>query len=195
MRLPIILLLASSSAAAHANSAERARACNLDPAMVPEQCRSLAVGFALEAKISVASCLARLNLADVHPTDTTSSYAALNDAVRPSIQLLDEVIASGDPTATIEALHTKADLIDGMVVRMRNSAPPSPWNATPEQVELSNQRHDAIEVAIVDWRVESQNTYQRIVNLAATHPELADNPVVAADIRHAEASQGVIATR
>ncbi len=192
MRLPIILVLASSSAFADPG-AKRVVEYGLEPSAVPVACRTVLVGDPLAAKISVANCMAILNLKAAYVADTASSYASLADAAAPSLTMLQEVIDAGNPERALEALHAKADLLNGLVVRMRNTAPPIRWNTVGAPLELAQERHDAIEVATFDWRNEAENANRELLDLAVAHPESLNNPIVAAEVR--TASQAAIATR
>ena len=123
---PLALLAASAAHAGTAGSPLRP----LVAADLPERCQPLAqvpassqiLDTDFAAHISVANCLAgeRLAQARLHPD--RASIASLDMLAQPSIAILDDVIAHGDAFWRRAADAAKADLLVGMVVRMRTGA-------------------------------------------------------------------------
>lgn len=98
---------------------------------LPERCRELATVPAsaliaepdLAAHVSVASCRAEDAMGQLALRRDMPSIAALDAAVQPSLQILDDVIEHGTARWQLIAGVAKADLYRGMVVRMRNVVP------------------------------------------------------------------------
>jgi len=106
---------------------------------------------ALGARIATASCLAeaRFNALKLAPDD--ASIAALTEAAKPSLALLDAAIQENDPVMTPIAQRARADLFVSMVVRMRSSiAPITMQTVGPRLLEL-DQQHAALEPKLQPW--------------------------------------------
>ncbi len=120
---PIIVTLALALGIPPA-AADTALAPVIDLGTVPAHCRPLASaptnattkGPMLDAYISVASCEALERTHALVLAATPQSRDALDHAVRPSLELLDYVIAHGDVAHQIAAQRAKADTYAGMVV-------------------------------------------------------------------------------
>lgn len=131
----------------------------------PDTCKSVAAVPAdatdaqlqLAAKISLANCdaEARFNALKLAPDD--ASMRALTDAAKPSLDLLDDVIRTGDPTMVPAAKQARADLFASMAVRMRDSIKPVDMNTTGAPLADHDQAHAAIEAKIQPWLAEAQN--------------------------------------
>jgi hypothetical protein len=137
----------------------------------------------LDAYTSVASCIVRERTRAMKLAPTRASIDQLVLAIEPAIDLLDTAIEVGDLPHQIVALHAKADLYEGLIVRMRTSA-----GAT------SIADVDAI---VFRWHDQAREANDRVSQLAARDPALArDNPVVASVVRDSESHRASgIATR
>lgn len=105
----------------------------------------------LAAKITLANCTAEANFAQLTVTPDDAGMQALAAAAKPSIDLLDDVIRSGDPTMTPIARAARADLYQGMAVRMRDSIPPVNMTTTGGLLAAHDNEHAAIEAKIQPW--------------------------------------------
>src|SRR5438876_177179 len=113
--LPIILAISCAAATALADEAPSA---TIDLRTLPAPCRTTVavpldartVRPTLAADVSAANCMAMINLHALKLSPTAASSAALAEALRPSIALLDAVIAQNDPAYQVIAQHAKADL-------------------------------------------------------------------------------------
>src|SRR5689334_1874122 len=114
--LLLLLLTASASAApalAPLNRANLPTQCQA-VATEPASARTLAPRYA--AYTSAANCMAMVRLKALQVSPTQESVKAINDAIAPSVDLLDAVIGSGDPAASLIAEYSKADLYRGAMV-------------------------------------------------------------------------------
>ena len=146
---PLVLLAASAAHAGPAGSPLRP----LVAADLPERCQPLArvppssqiadTDFA--AHISVANCLARERLAQAQLHPDRASIASLDMLAQPSIAILDDVLAHGDAFWRRAADAAKADLLVGMVVRMR-------------AVANDPQDHAGIEPKLAMWMDRASRT-------------------------------------
>jgi len=120
---PVALLVATAAHAAPAGSQPRPL-CTAD---IPAACQALAVvppsatttAPEFAARISVANCMANHALGQLTLQPTNASLDELDTAARPSIDMLDDVIAHGDPHNRDVAQQAKADLLNGMAIRIR----------------------------------------------------------------------------
>lgn len=94
---------------------------------LPTRCRALTVvppsarisAPELAAHVSVASCMAEEAMSGLALWPDAASIAALDAAAAPSLAMLDDVIEYGDARWMLVAEEAKADLLFGMIVRMR----------------------------------------------------------------------------
>jgi hypothetical protein len=127
----------------------------------------------LEAYTSIAGCIVRERTRGLDVQPVRNSIDELELAVRPAIDLLDTTIETGDLAHQIVALHAKADIYDGLVVRMRNAAAHNPSVARGNVEELT-----------AEWRDSARDMNRKVVALADRSPELLEhNAVVAAAVR------------
>ncbi len=159
----------------------------LDPAAIPPQCRGIAGAptptepLLLQARISTATCMVGVALDGVQRTikNPSAGVGPLGDAASPAINLLDEVIAHGDPETTIVAQHAKGDIYVGLAVRLRNTVP-GDNDTTPTTVLL---QHDAmratIEPAAKAWLDAAARAFQCAIAESEEHSELRPNRVIA----------------
>ena len=132
----------------------------------------------LEAYTSIAGCIVRERTRGLDVQPVRNSVDELELAIRPAIDLLDTVIETGDLEHQIVALHAKADIYDGLVVRMRNAAAHNPGHARNDVEELT-----------ADWRSTAHDLNRKVVALGERVPELVKhNPVLASVVRDSRTS-------
>ena len=186
----LVALVASSSAGA-------ARLhTRLDEGLIPPACRSYeklpdttSPRVELEAKVSIASCMAAIRLAGAQRTlvEPGPARQALDDAARPAIELLDDVIGAGDPVASIIANSTKANIYVGMIVRLRNTVPPISATTVGPALAAHDQHHAEIEPMVTPWVDRVATAYAAIDEIAEAHaPMLGNDPVVQAAVREGD---------
>lgn len=159
----------------------------LDLASVPERCRSVTeippsartAQPALSARISAASCVSTLVLADVPLSDDDASIQRAEAVVAPAIATLDEVIAKGDPSTQVIAEYTKGDLLSGLEVRLRRSIPEITPGMSVEAAQVIEQRHRALEPKPEPWAKRASAAFRQVTTIAQANPAIMnDNPVV-----------------
>lgn len=106
---------------------------------------------ALAARIALATCGAQARFATLKLTPDDAGVKALSDAAKPSVDLLDAVIAANDSTLSPIAQKAKADLFVSMAVRLRNSIPPVTMQTVGPQLQEHDQAHAALEPKIKPW--------------------------------------------
>jgi hypothetical protein len=131
--------------------------------------------------VSLASCIADAKLGQLGLVDCQESVIAVDEAMAGSHELLDDVIAAGDPVLQLIALHAKGELYTSMVTRMRQTVPPP--GATEASIQLHANRMRVLEGMLAAWRDNATAAYQRVVAIAKASPQLAANPVVTAALR------------
>ncbi len=128
-------------------------------AEIPRDAASLTVH--LDATISAANCTAMNHLHALKLTPTRASADAIDQALAPSLDLLELVMKSGDVAAQIVAQHAIADLYQGATVAMRRTGPEG----------------DAFTGA---WQQKAQAAYSEATRLACQIPDrVATDPVLA----------------
>lgn len=149
MRLIILsaLLLAPALAAADPATCK-------DVAAVPKDATDAQLQLA--AKISLANCTAEANFAQLTVTPDDAGMRALMAAAKPSFDLLDDVIRSGDAAMVPIAQAARADLLEGMAVRMRDSIPPITMNTVGAPLAEHDREHAQIEAKIQPWLAQAQ---------------------------------------
>jgi hypothetical protein len=131
----------------------------LDAGSIPSQCQAVAsvppdakiATPGLAARVALATCGATARFSALKLTPDDAGMKALSDAAKPSFDLLDEVMKSGDPTWTAMAQKAKADLNVGMAVRMRNSIPAITMQTVGAPLQEHDQAHAALEPKIKPW--------------------------------------------
>ncbi len=190
MRLTVFtlcLLAASLTARADDNRNTAVEARTLPEACaqldwIPADARTMTP--ALDAYTSIASCIVHERTRALPLTPDRESMHRLDEAVRQAFDLLDTVIETGDLEHQIIALHAKADIYQGMTVRMRNSIGflsrrPSAKDQAEHYAKL--RKVDDLTAA---WVARSRDAYRRLDQLAARDPRLVErNPIVAAAVR------------
>ena len=169
---------------------------------VPARCQELArlaaspqPNIAWSSKISLASCEAEERMRPLQLIDSELSAHQLEDAAAPSLQLLDEVIASGGPTWQIAAFHAEGALRQGMALRMLAALPALPENPSPEAVRMHDLRAQMLRTRVQPWLDRAQQDFAQVDQLAKQHPELANDPVVAAAVQDSARPRTPVASR
>ncbi len=131
----------------------------IDNASLPPSCTQIAVvpgdaaipRPAIFARISGASCaaMARLSALQLHADD--ASVAAINEAVKPSLELYQSAIAQNDPVLTPIARAALADLYVSMAVRLRNAVPSITMSTVGAPLAEYVKAHAFVESKIGPW--------------------------------------------
>jgi hypothetical protein len=199
MRFVTLLCLFAASASATPAAPPRSPSVNLVPIVVaelPQTCRAVGkqtqnptLAVALQARISLAGCLADDAIDKLDLIDAGESIVALDAATERSVELLDEVAAAGDPASAILAHAARGDLYVTLRIRMLSTiAAPDP---TPESIALHDARQQFLELQLEPWQAQARRAFERVVELAKANPALAKNPLVQTAVR---ASQQRLAT-
>src|SRR5262245_19042833 len=172
-----LVTFAVVSTAAAATAAASSSTLTLDRTTLPAACRMFAddavtsnsLDVRLGARVSLASCLAERRMNAVAPGH--ASIPAYDQAVAPALAILDDVAMSGNPRGRLLAEATRADILDGLVVRMRNAIP-SPNPEVPGSLAAFQRAHAQLEPALAPWRQQSLQAMAEVETLAAQHPDL-----------------------
>lgn len=164
----------------------------IDLQTVPEQCRTIAkqagarvLATALSARISLAACLADVKLAPLELCDCEESMLAIDEALKPTFALLDEVIvAAPDDVTKIIAERAKAELHTHASTRMMQTLPPA--SGSESAVALYEARKAILDGLLARWRDAAAASYERILATVKANPKLERNPVVASAMRIAK---------
>lgn len=147
-------------------------------AMVPGNARTITP--LVDANISVASCLATTRTRALVLTPSAASVDALNQAIQPALQLLDTIIRTGDVRAQIMAQHAKADLYNGLAVRLISTVPPVSPMATGRALLDHDQRITQMNIFAQPWREHAKEAFRQVAELGAQIPdEVSRDPVLA----------------
>ncbi|HUJ59295.1 MAG TPA: hypothetical protein VLX92_12405 [Kofleriaceae bacterium] len=161
---------------------------------VPDDARVLTPTLA--AEISVADCTALVRARALVLGPTRASYDALETAVEPAVIMLDTVIRVGDVQSQIIAEHAKADLYQGLAVRLLSSVPPiSPMTAGAAAI-AHQQLVDRANELVAPWRERAMESYRAAAALGSKVPDLVNtNPVVAFAVGDSQFEQPGVASR
>jgi len=141
---------------------------------------------ALSARISLASCLADQNSKSLVLCDCEQSVIDVNEAIDPSLALLDEVVLYGDPATRILARYAQGEILSGFAQRMLATVP-APLNASEEAIALRDTRLDILLPLIQPWQERARAAYADVDKIARANPQLAKNPAVLAAVRSTRA--------
>lgn len=164
----------------------------IDPSAVPEICQPLAKQAlapgpaARSARISLAVCMADRAVAPLSLCDCGESILAVDTATEPALGLLDEVIDTGDPASQMIAEHAEGELHAGLTARLLATLPALPPGASAAETALREMRRQTLEAQLEPWRDAAARSFQRVVELARAHPELADRPAVRTAVRDSQ---------
>jgi hypothetical protein len=177
----VIALLPTSAMADHMRPGVELRTLDAPCrtlAMVPSDART--VTPLVDANISVAGCLATTRVRALVLTPTPASVDAMNQAIQPAFQLLDTIIRTGDVRAQIMAQHAKADIYDGLAVRLIATVPPVSPMATGQALLEHDQRITQMNILAQPWRDHAKEGFRQVAELGAQIPDaVATNPVLA----------------
>jgi hypothetical protein len=191
----------TAPAARPAPAAATSPAMNLTPidlTETPERChpiarRAAAVNLvqALSARISLAGCISDATFSELTLIDGTDSVTALDEAVAPSLAMLDEVVvAAADPVTQVMATHAKVALYQNMTNRMVQTV--TATDASADGQALQEMRRQIVQGLIGPWREKRMELYAAIDEIAKANPTILRNPVALAAIRD---SREQLATR
>jgi hypothetical protein len=172
----------------------------IDAAAIPAPCKPLATQAlaeatsvvataapaALSARIALAACIADRAVAPIALCDCGASIVAVDQAVKPAIEVLDDVIAKGDPAIQVMAGHAEGQLYTGLVARLAATLPKVGPQTTESEVALNDMRKQTLDAQLAPWRETAMTSFQHVVELAKAHPELARNAVVATAVRDSQ---------
>lgn len=164
----------------------------LDARSVPSACAALAwvpddariMTPTLEAYTSIASCIVRERTRAMKLAPDRDTMARLDFAIHPAIDLLDTAAEVGDLSQKIVALHAKADVYNGLIVRVRASAGTA--------VAASD-----VDALVAAWRDASREANRDVLRLAESDPRLVENnPVLLAVVKDVRSGRALgVATR
>ena len=192
--IALILLVASAAQAQPALSP-------IDREALPEQCLALAKladspsrNQALSARISLATCRADHALKPIALCDCEQSVREVDDAIAPSLALLDEVYLAGDSTMKILARHTLGEMLANLGTRLLATVPPA-INESESAVKLRELRLEMLQALIEPWVARARTAFSEVDQIARANPQLAKNAAVLAAVRSARARQQGVARR
>jgi hypothetical protein len=141
---------------------------------------------ALSARISLSSCLVEQKMKELVLCDCEQSVNELNAAAAPSLALLDEVFALGDPANKILARQAQGDLLGSFATRMLATVP-APIDSSQSAIALRETRLGLITPLVNPWFVRAQSAYAELDKIARANPQLAKNPAVLMAVRSSRA--------
>lgn len=178
--IPALAILAALATSAAAGPLQA-----FDESVVPASCRVLERAMAptpqmqLSKRISVATCMASVRLGDLRTTqDPQATIDALTAAAMPSMAMLDEVIANGDPAAQVLAQHAKGDLYVGLAVRLRNTVPSVTDFSKPSLMAQHHKQLALVDPTAETWVRAGDRAFTEVTRLA-TSSGLRGDPVIA----------------
>lgn len=161
----------------------------LDPAEIPEPCRDLAKladspskNQALSARTSLATCLADQKTKPLVLCDCEQSVRDIEAAMQPSLDMLDEVFALGDPAQQILARHAQGEMLQSFATRMLATVPP-PLNSSEQAIALHDTRLAMLSPLVQPWQQQAHAAFSAVDKLARANPQLAKNQAVLAAVR------------
>lgn len=192
MRLVVLgILLSSASALAAPTPTVPARPAPTKVVVedLPQACRDLgtlansaSLAQALSARISLASCLIDARVRELALCDCEQSVNDLEAAAAPSIALLDEAFALGDPATKILARQALGDMLQSFATRLVATIP-VPVDGSESAHALRETRLHLLMPLVSPWFVRSQAAYMELDRIARENPRLAKNPAVLTAVR------------
>jgi hypothetical protein len=178
---------------------------HLDVGALPQQCRwtgdAQAKGQPAPQRLagitSAASCMAIVNLSTLSIEPTPAGARAVDDAIEPSLALLDSVIASNDLESRLIASQAKANLLAGAAVKMASSARPV-GTMTGNDLATFNSHVGHANSLAMPFRERSAVAYRQLASLSQTGEarQLAiHNPVVATVVTDARIAPAQVSVR
>jgi hypothetical protein len=124
-----------------------------------------------------------MNGVTLFPNDT--AIQKLGDAVAPSMQILDDVIAAGDAYWQLIAQDAKRDLYTSLVVRMRASLPAG---------DVASR--EALEVKLLPWEEDAARAQTAVASLARHSSQVASrDPVIHNIVEHIPPAPTTVSVR
>ena len=166
---------------------------------IPDECADLAKladspskNQALSARISLAACLVDEKSRPLVLCDCEQSVNEINAILDPSLALLDDVVAAGEPAMQVLARYTQGGLLAGFAQRMLSTVPP-PVDTSEASLALRDTRVTMLAPLIQPWLMRAQGAFTQVDKLARENPTLGKNPAVVAAVRTSrdKLSQGV----
>jgi hypothetical protein len=118
--------------------------------------------------------------------DCGESILAVDTATEPALALLDEVIDTDDPASQVIAEHAEGELYVGLTTRLLGTLPALGPGASAAEAALREMRRQTLDAQLEPWRDAAARSFQRVVELARAHPELADRPAVRTAVRDSQ---------
>ncbi|HSD86496.1 MAG TPA: hypothetical protein VLB44_03240 [Kofleriaceae bacterium] len=202
MRPFLICLLIASSSAAHAGGMIYTPLVNIST--VDPVCRRLAripantgvSGPQYAAAISTANCMIRHRSQRLVLTPSPQSVRDLDNAVATAVQILETVIATGDPAHAVLARYAELDLYEGNTARLLASVTPSPRQMNGMQAYEYYKNVSAADDLTQSWRESALEVRRSIAAAVRAHPDLANrDPVLAYAVAHSRVGAAAVATR
>jgi hypothetical protein len=184
--------IASPASSPEPSAPLASRLTPVDPSTVPEACQPLAKQAlvpgpaALSARISLAVCMADRAVAPLALCDCGESILAVDTATEPALALLDEVIDVGDPASQMIAEHAEGELHAEFAVRLLATLPALQPGASADEIALREMRRQTLDAQLEPWRDAASRSFQHVVELARSHPELADRPAIRTAVRDSQ---------
>lgn len=185
------VLLAATAAEARPNYQQ----LGLDAELVPVQCDSVVSGTRMGARLTVASCAARLKLEKVQIAPTVEVVESFNRAVAFADDLLDSVMIGGSPAEQVTAGRLKSEQYTALVARMRHACEQLSWHTTGAELDRARSQHDAVEHAIASWQKQIVDADATVLRVAHAHPELRADPVARIAIERVSPALALTASR
>jgi hypothetical protein len=174
-------------------SAPIVQLATIDLSAVPDSCHPLvtqalapSLAAALSARVSLATCLADKAIASLQLCDCGASIQDVDAAAAPALALLDEAFNVGEPATRVIAAHAKGQLYTGFAVRLVGTLPPVNPGASDAEAALRGMRAQTLEAQLAPWREAAAAAFQRALEIAKAHPELAGNAAVASAVRDSQ---------
>lgn len=158
----------------------------IDFEKVPDPCKPLArflsapsPDVALSGRITLATCMLEQRSRDLALVDSEKSVLDLEAAAKPSLDVLDDVIAADDAGWQVVALHAKGEMLQRLGDKMLATIAVPPPEANETTRELYSLRLTQLRPLIQPWFAQSQDAFRRVDRLAKANPSLANKKVVA----------------
>lgn len=123
------------------------------------------------SQVSAANRMAELAMNAVANTGDDASIAKLDQAVAPSVDLLDTVIRTGDPYWKVVAEDAKRDIYQSMIVRERVAIPGADFAG-----------HLLLEPKLAHWQESEHEAIAAIEQIEHANPTLAKRDAVISTI-------------
>jgi hypothetical protein len=177
----------------------------LDVGALPPSCRWAGAAQAsgqpapqqLAGMTSAASCMAIVNLKHLEIEPTQDGAHAVENAIAPSVALLDTVIGSSDLESSLIAAQAKADLLQGAAVKLASSAG-RVGTMKGDDLAVFRFRVDQANTLAAPFREQSAAAFQQLATLSRrddAHHLAQHNAVVASVVSDRRISPSQISSR